>query len=314
MWLDVAVLFVRSLSMISAHPSKENALGSRISKRDELASALGQVDVSPPGDFSGFNDGAVTSNYLPVNNALASSGAISSPFDQPLGDIFQIDERPTVPVDQALGGNFGLDVVGFLNKPSGDTTPQNKGNVPEEQISDDQQASANDAAYTPLEPCDPHQQSARLRPRGWCSTTDTNSHKDSPRVETSPSPPSVQPEPAASSDYSDSECVSYSINLFWLGVCSSSKPNMVFSSNLNSAGISSPVVRLLDADLGKLYFWLVINKNREFFFTLLENFLHEKVNNSFQLQISHVLNHHQAKSTAAISTFLRSELLKYVCH
>lgn len=99
--------------MITAHPSKENALGSRISKRDEPAPALGQVDVSPPGEFSGLSDGAVTSNYLSVNNALASSGAISSPFDQPLGDVFQVGERPSVPVDQTLGGKLGLDVVGF---------------------------------------------------------------------------------------------------------------------------------------------------------------------------------------------------------
>lgn len=89
---------------------------------------------------------------------------------------------------------------------------------------------------------------------------------------------------------------------------------MVFLLNFNRTGIGSPVVRLLDADLGKLYFWLVINKNREFFLTLLQNFLHDKVNNSLKLEISHVLNHHQAKSTAAISTFLRPALLKYICH
>lgn len=259
--------------MITAHPSKENALGARLSKRDELVAALGQVDVSSPGGFSGFNDGAAASNYLPVNNALASSEATSSPLDQPLGDIFQTDESPTVPVDQPLSGNFGLDVGGFLTKPSGDTTLQSNGNLAQDQISDelfrgDQQASADDAADTPTEPCSLDQQSARIRRREWCKNPVVNSDKNGhgngngngkqpprvnpprispPRVENSPFP-SVQPE---LDEKIDSYCHTYSSGWFRLGVCSSSEPNMVLSSNFNDARINSPVKRLLDADLGK---------------------------------------------------------------
>lgn len=263
MWLDLAVLFVACLSMITAHPSKENALGAKLSKRDDLALALGQVDVPSPGGFSGFNDGAAASNYLPVNNVLASSGATSSLVDQPLGDIFRTDEQPTVPVDQPLGGNFGLDVVGFLTKPSDDTTLQSNGNVAQDQISDEL-FRADDTADTPAQPCTPHQQSAKLRRRDWCRSPAVNSNTNGngngngngktpqrlrpPRVETSPLPPSVQPE---FDDKIDSDCVTYSSGWFRLGVCSSAKPNMVLSSNFNDIRIRSPVKRLLDADLGK---------------------------------------------------------------
>lgn len=275
MWLGLAVLFIGSFSMITAHPTK--ALSSEISRRDEQASIFGQVNVLSPRESSSLNGGATASNYLPADNALgatasndlpgnnllASSGTGASPVDQPLGNMFQIGARPTLPVDQPLGENLGLHVGVGLNKQSGDdTTLQNEDNASDEQISDgpfrgNQGAAADDAVYTPLELCDPsNQKNVKLRPRvPWCTpiirdqpnipNANPNTN-DIPKVETSPKPLKA---PSAIEDTKDLECIIYTSGVLPLGVCSSSNPNNVHSSALNYGSFDT--VRLSDADIGK---------------------------------------------------------------
>lgn len=287
MWLGLAVLFVESLSIINAHPSRENALGSDISRRDDMASILDEDNVLSPGQSSSFNGGATAGDAAPVNYALAPGGEIASPVDQPLGDNYQIGETPNLPIAQTLGESFGLD-VGLLNQISGDTAMQSNGNA-QEQTSDelflgDQEAVAGDV------PCDP-QQSAKLRRREECAAPQGFGKPDrKPKIKkgTQPSPSSPAEQPAAY-DMGDEQCVRYTANLFPLGVCSSPKPHTVFPSVMAISSIK--VFTIKQATLGRLY---------PCFFALHEKFL-TRVNNSLQLEMR-LASHHRARSIAAQST------------
>lgn len=261
--------------MNNAHPSK--VLDFEISRRDEQASILGQVNVLSPRVSPGLNGGTTAPNYvladdalgitasndLPGNNPLASSGAGASPVDQPLGDIFQIGARPTLPVDQPLGEKLGLNVGVNLKKSSGDdTTLQNEDNVSNKQISDgpfggNQEAAADDAIHTNLKPCDPlNQRNVKLRPRDpLCLPIIPDESNPSivspninviPRVETSPEPPKALP---AIEDTKDLQCIIYTQGVLPLGVCSSPEPNNVLTSALSYGSYAT--VRLRDAEIGK---------------------------------------------------------------
>lgn len=264
MWLGLAVLLVESLSIINAYPSQENVLGSEISRRDDLASILGGSNVLAPGESSSFNGGATAGDAVPVNFALAPSGEIASPVDQPLGDIYQIGETPNLPIDQALGESFGLD-VGLLNQLSGDTTLQSNGNTQEEEQQSDEQFLGDQEAAAGDVPCDP-QQSAKLRRRAWCKApVDSNAKPAAASSDKRrgrgrrPGQGQTQPTPDAQvklpliTDTLDDQCIHYSGSTLPLGVCSSPKPHTIFSSLFKLAGAPIQFFTLKRATLGKFY-------------------------------------------------------------
>lgn len=292
MRFGLAALFLGTLSMVTAHPSKENTLRFEMYRRVEDISAYGQAEglhpEIPPGnqalvDSFAFNNGATTSEKLPLDiNALALNTAPTIPGDQQweLEDISITGGTPTPPFDQPLDDTFALNVGGILNNPrAGSGILQNKGSILE-----DKGAVADDApglTFTPRDPCNPfYQQNARLRARDECIWKPDKPKKPDERSGTLPkkgaiprsgTPLKVQLFPAGSKLYLgvDDECWSYTLGRLLLGVCDSTEPFKEFVSLYNWETFS--FFRLENAELGML--WLSpVTIILSFLFTLPASF------------------------------------------
>lgn len=288
MRFGLAALFLGTLSMVTAHPSKENALRFEMYGREEDISAYGQAEglhpEIPPGnqalvDSSAFNNGATTSEKVPFDiNALALNTAPSIPGDQQweLDDISITDGTPTPPFDHPLDDTSALDVGGVPNSPrAGFTILQNKGSIPE-----DQGAGADDALglnFTPRDPCNPfYQQNPRLRARDECIWKPDEPKKPDERSGTLPkkgaiprsgTPLKVQLFPAGSKLYLgvDDDCWSSTLGLLPLGVCDSTEPFKIWFSLY--AWETFRFFRLEDAQLGMVLFFPGNNSIKFLFYT-----------------------------------------------